>query len=1201
MSMNDSKNFLLEKKLTDKEKIELLQNKIKECQKQQEENEKVWEENSKMTKYFIEKFQKTNETLSNRNDSLEQLLNEKSQELIDIKMECENYKEKIKNLEGELEEQYQTNSNTISYNTDLILNNFYQLLECQTNNSVILVENIFNLIINSVNSKNIHFTNLLHSLFKDLIHKLKNMSSIEISEEVLTREYETSEIQQFYPQFSIDDISTSIEEMKDSININDNEQELSVIYEKGTIISEKENNNNSNDTIISEKENNNNSNDTIISEKENNNTNNDTIISEKESNNTNNDTIISEKENNNNNNDTIISEKDNGNSTISTSIQDIENLKHEQEILEDENKMLKDRLEDYKNEIMRLQHDNNNKQIEIQTKSKSLNHFKSLYCNNKFVIKKLNDIVETFEQQKLADKKYVDEFNKYKQMYNSERFEVMKHQYEDLLSENARLRQEIEETSNKYWDSNQVTLSMFNECEILKNSLKEKSSITITNPIIHNNTLLKNETDVPEIINNTISNSIEEKDKPSNSDDMIIEEELTENKKFIPENLNNSLIDYNTMDMMEEDLNTDIKISDTINKIQGDTESDEQLKNNENSNDESIKNKDNSIYYNKSVSGLIDEQIDYANDNSKNDVSLTNEETFIVNERNKDNDSRDENKININNDKDNSNNIRDKDNDNNSKNENVNDSNKKDKDNSNDTNNKNNKNSNNIDIETNINGESIDKNNKIDDGDNNGDNNNEGNRSAHSNIDHLMMDETSILDDIIKNKNQENTFSCPSKNDLTDGITSSVEKEKENNISMISDNKTINSDDLIDSNSKSQEISQLDFSQIIRRNDHIDHDHELEEERIDYIDIQEILDANDISKSFNYDNEFSMKDDLTNEVLAIQSEQEDLTETLNEDTKFDVKESIDTHLDSNQENLPELSVNPFSDTKEENNKIKNAQEFAMSKNKYIPNNEIQTNETLCNSSNDQAPMEDMNIVPITNNVHENGCPFSATDILNQNDHLGDQQYELFENDYDIRGPNRHDHPHIYRIEKEYLSKLEDFRTVQELKNYSEMKKDFMEGLIIDLRDENSQLKEKIDTLQQTLTQLKNQVHTSNLENIHIEEEFAKLERKNENLNTLYQKYKDIGINLNQEIQMLTNEWESTFKHNTDYMIEYKKRCDEKISTLKSAVVELNERSSYLRNILTQLFESLNDINSSENSEMESIIKTIQKGFLSLEL
>jgi len=57
MLINDSENFLLNDNLTDKEKIEILQNRIRECHKIQEETEKYWEENAQMTSHFIDKFQ----------------------------------------------------------------------------------------------------------------------------------------------------------------------------------------------------------------------------------------------------------------------------------------------------------------------------------------------------------------------------------------------------------------------------------------------------------------------------------------------------------------------------------------------------------------------------------------------------------------------------------------------------------------------------------------------------------------------------------------------------------------------------------------------------------------------------------------------------------------------------------------------------------------------------------------------------------------------------------------------------------------------------------------------------------------------------------------------------------------------------------------------------------------------------------------
>ncbi|OUM68707.1 hypothetical protein PIROE2DRAFT_3554 [Piromyces sp. E2] len=909
MLTNDSKNFLLEKKLTDKEKIELLQNRIKEYQKVQEENEKYWEENTKMTNYFIEKFQKSNEMLSNKNSSLEQLLKEKSQDLMNKTTECNNKEERIRELESELEEQFQTNDNAKSYNTDLILNNFYQLLEFQTNNSISLVENIFNLINNSVNSKDVHFNNLLRSLFKDLINKLKSMSLIEISEEVLTREYETDEIKQFYPQFETVDIITDMEEEGVNSEISINKQELSVIYENDDDISKQESNKN-NDSIM----------------------------------------------------DT----------------QNIENIRREKEFLENENKKLHETLETYKNKVLKLQQENEKKKTEIQTKSKSLNHFKSLYCNNKFVIKKLKDVIETIEQERLEDKKLENEFKAYKQMYNSDRFAIMKHEYDDLLNENQQLHQKIEEISNKYWERNQETISMFNECEMLKNSIKAQSNTNTTNSILVFNQSVTSET--------------------INSNKNIIPVEENKESINIEKKEEITISNDNGEDKMEEDLNIGIATNDIMQDI---------------NNNEII----------------------------KKDKIFTN---FI---KNKDD---------------------------------------------------------NIDV------------------------------------------------------NKENINPNQIENNST-AVNSSIQS-KENDISVVSfDNKTVNSSLYNDSILKNQEISQLDFCQIIKRNDALGDSHESEEERIDNINIQEILDADDTSKFF-YDNASSLKDIMTDEILLFQSDQEDITETLNEDTKFDIKKSMDTHLDSNQNNPPELSSDTLSNIKEG--------EKDTNKNKKL------TIENECNNGNknDSISMEeDVNIISMLSDV-DNDChqkqintnenhitsnkiinETTTSNIINDNNIPNEivhrQQYEVFENDYDIRGPSQHDHPHIHLIEKEYLTELEDFRAVQELKNYSEMEKEFMGGLITDLRNENDQLKEKVDILQQTLTQLKNQIHTSNFENIHFEEELEKLERKNENLNQLYQKYKDIGFNLHQEVQMLTNEWESTFKHNNNYMMEYKKRCDEKVNIL----------------------------------------------------
>jgi len=1085
---------------------------------------------------------------------LEQLLKEKSQELNDKIAECNNHEERIKKLEGELEEQIHSNANAKTYNTDLILNNFYQLLEFQTNSSISLVENIFNLINNSINSKDVHFTNLLHSLFQDLINKLRSMALIEIPEEVLNREYETNEIKQFYPQFDIDDNISNMEE------VNDNRHELSVIYENEDSTSKQEFN-------------------------------------------TNNDTIQ----------DVDILKND---------------FKNEKELLENENKKLNETIETYKNKVLKLQQENETKQTELQTKSKSLNHFKSLYCNNKFVIKKLKDIVETIEKERLADKKMEDEFKAYKQMYNSDRFEIMKHEYNDLLSENQQLHQKIEEISCKYWERNQETISVLNECEMLKNSLKAQSKAIMNSTT--NNSFIENPSDISEAVNNNENISINENKETNVTDFMNIEKpeeiildsnpttlgvdssiyKMEENLNVENENIDkmqedfkldenikndiktiesepaiekfdhvsdtNNILDKenknenksenvddkdnpNNIEIINESENVDNK--DDINKIENMNENEnmdesenvdnkddinkiENMNENENMNEsENIDDKDNSNRIeNINESENVDEiENDNSNTHSSSHSSIESEYALKDNnnnDNNDDNDNNNNNNNNSNNDANNNNNFSD-----------GNDSDAHGNNNDDDINNKNdNEKSNSRDDDNNKNDNENNTNNKDDDNNRYNIEINNMNINEENGIDSGDINESSIIK---KDENKDVVISDQMESNST--VVNSSLPLKENNVSIVSfDNNTVNSSIYNDSILKNQEISQLDFSQIIKRNDSLGHSNQSEEERIDNINIQEMLDADDTSKFFN-DNAYSMKDGMTDEFILVHSDQEDLTETLNEDTKFDIKKSMDTHLDTNQEKPPELSSDTLSNIKEEEKDKENKVELSVEK----VNNNVNIND---NKNSDQIPMdEDMIIDPILNNndilqnqVSGNKVRNEQTTfgIINQtnipNEIIDRQQYEVFENDYDIHGPSQHDHPHIHRIEKEHMTELEGFQVVQDLKNYSEIEKEFMGELIMDLRNENEQLKEKVDTLQQTFTQLKSQVHTSNLENIHIEEELVKLERKNENLNQLYQKYKDIGFNLHQEIQMLTNEWETIFKHNTSYMKEYKKRCDEKV-------------------------------------------------------
>ncbi|KAL6602635.1 hypothetical protein U3516DRAFT_830904 [Neocallimastix sp. 'constans'] len=638
MLINDSENFLLNDNLTDKEKIEILQNRIRECHKIQEETEKYWEENAQMTSHFIDKFQRNNEVLTSKNNSLTELLNEKTDEIKAFKMTCAEYEEKILELEKQVEDQIYENEIISQYDNELILNNMYQLFQFQTNNDIALVENTYHLIANSINSKDITFLNLVNSLFKDLISKLKATSGIKIPDDFLKREYEENEIQKLFPHYS--NINNDIIEANDNIVAIHNDNELSVIIEK-------------------------------------------------------------------------------------------------------------DEVEDKNNEIDSQLNKNEN----------------------------VPDAVETMEKEKRDDEKIEHEFKEYKQMYNSDRFAIMENEFNDVLSKNQQLHQKIEELSNKYWKRNQETITILNECQKLKE------------------TLLKFQSNSGMIVSNNANN-------------------------------------YN--------------------------------------------------------------------------------------------------------------------------------------------------------------------------------------------------------------------FDCHS------------------------------------------------------------------EERIDNINIQEVLDGSDSYKWY-LENASCAKDIVTEEII-LYSDRDNSNKTLNEVTKK----------------------------------------------------------------------------KINNIIHP---PISNVDLLS--DSISSNKRKEYKED-------ENDHPTIEKLKEDYFNEYSHFKKTEEMQNYSEIEKAFMSSLINDLRNENNQLKEKIDSLDGTLSQLKSQVHSSNLENRHIEEELEKLESKNQNLKTLYKKYKEIGFNLHNEIKMLNNEWENIFQSNNQYIMDFKKRYDDKISYLKSALIDLNQKSSYLRNVLTKLFDSLKSNKNFEDKEISFVTDELQNDLMNID-
>jgi len=979
-------------------------------------------------------------------------LKEKTKEFDNVKLENENYKNRITSLEELLEEHTQTNANANSYNIDLILNNFYQLFELQANSSISLVENIYQLINNSLSPKDIHIITLIRSLFNDLISKLKNMSLIEIPEEVLTREYKTSDLQQFFPQ--LNDINITEDNLNDFNNKTVySEHDLSIIYEQdeNSIYSDK--------SITSSK-----LNDNIISD------NNDSILSDAKS----------------------------------------KNL----EVLEEENEKLNKELQVYKDKCINLQKENEAKKSEIQTKSKSLNHFKSLYCNNKYVIRQLKSALETLEEEKLNDKELEKEFKTYKQMYNSDRFEIMKHEYDDVLNENKQLHQRIEELSNKYWESNQKTMFALKECEMLKNTLLSKTQSDTSAGTIDNNVSLPNQkydNIIDEVNNNNRSsssvNSIENYD--NGSDSHYVDNNINKSHDIIMDDKVGLISDEMNVEM-NENINTNNDLSNNENSMQIDSRI-----NNDTSNSEGVIN-------NNDNSNIKDNDLDLNQndiDNNSNDNHNSTIDSSTSSSSTNDSNLLDINNLN-NNDHNNNNNDDSNNNDNNSNDTNNISNNNDNAKYNNDTNDTQN-NTNNEDPNYNSN------NNNNYDNDNGNDNKNE-NKSKDNN-DENNNDNSEKL---------ENTVT------ITDNNSDNL-SDKSNDVSIVSsDPKTVQVDSYIfnDSMLKNQEISQLEFSQIIRRNDGLDNVYHSDEERIDNINIEEMLVADDTSKFF-YENVSSIKDMATHEDALHQSDKDD-------------KQSTDTNLDdlqiqpSEQKSVKDAISNLQTPKREEKNKDKNDNDHPISEeNNLSYQNNMNDNDNkniinqpflLNNISLDEGIMELNNRITAGLDVNIN------EPIAIPNDNTNRRPFEVFENDYDIRGANRHDHPNIHHIEEEYLNELDRFRTAQDLKNYSKIEKEFMERLIQDLHSENVQLKEKVDSLHQTLNELKGQVHSSNLTNIHIEEELEKLERKNQNLSNLYQKYKDIGSNLYQEIQTLNQEWESTFKDNVNYMQEYKKRCDEKV-------------------------------------------------------
>ncbi|KAG4106932.1 hypothetical protein H8356DRAFT_1024316 [Neocallimastix lanati (nom. inval.)] len=405
-----------------------------------------------MTNYILDKFQKENADLSSRNNSLIQLLKEKTEE------------------------------------------------------------------INSIRLTKVKILNFVNSLFTDLISNLKSTIEIEVPDEILTREYEADEIKTLLPQYNINNDAKTNNDYMEGIQNDDDNDELSIIKEK-------------NEKEIESKE-------TCYQF-----SNNDNVL-------------VNELINNNYNSNVLI----NNNNSLNMSIPDFEIITKEKEILKDENRKLNEMLEIYKNKLIELEQDNENKKSEIQSRAKSLNHFKSLYCNNKFVIQQLKNDLETMKQEKLEDKKIENEFKEYKQLYNSDRFLIMEHKYKDVLSENQKLHQKIEELSNKYWKRNQETLSALNECQKFKVALL-KQQFNTDMPISNNINNFNNDGTTSDSTHNI-----------NNESSLMEDIEMEENKNNPIEHNKKEL---NKNDMINNDVeNSDetgfINLSNEVNKIEND-------------------------------------------------------------------------------------------------------------------------------------------------------------------------------------------------------------------------------------------------------------------------------------------------------------------------------------------------------------------------------------------------------------------------------------------------------------------------------------------------------------------------------------------------------------------------------------------------------------------------------------------------------
>ena len=403
-------------------------------------------------------------------------------------------------------------------------------------------------------------------------------------------------------------------------------------------------------------------------------------------------------------------------------------------------------------------------------------------------------------------------------------------------------------------------------------------------------------------------------------------------------------------------------------------------------------------------------------------------------------------------------------------------------------------------------------------------------------------------------------------------------KSKENNkIPDSHENMKINDNSSICNKSPAKsQISQMDFYQIIKRNNKLDFDCH-SEERIDNINIQEVLDGSDSYKWY-LENASCAKDIVTEEII-LYSDRDNSNKTLNEVTKKKINNIIHPPI-SNVDLLSDsISSNKRKEYKEDENVKRNENLSSINQenqnlflNKDL-NNTYQTilnininNDKSNNNVNDNENDKNNDNKNIENNSIENNNYNDKVLLPNDdNNNNGNTNYnskndeenriisnelnksknmiDTLKNDHDN---HLKDHPTIEKLKEDYFNEYSHFKKTEEMQNYSEIEKAFMSSLINDLRNENNQLKEKIDSLDGTLSQLKSQVHSSNLENRHIEEELEKLESKNQNLKTLYKKYKEIGFNLHNEIKMLNNEWENIFQSNNQYIMDFKKRYDDKV-------------------------------------------------------